>query len=269
MKKSLNRKHAISGKRLPRRRFLRLLGVGAATGLVFGSGACEAQPLAENAFTSGPKSLHAEQWGMVIDTRRLQEPERLGAVIRACHHSHNIPAVPPPQDVKWIWHDGLDAAFTDDLDEFMPRAVREGRFLLLCNHCANPACTRVCPTGATFRRDDGIVVMDYHRCVGCRYCMAACPYGSRSFNYQEPRQYLEEITPEYPPRMRGVVEKCTFCMERLAVGKMPLCVEASEGAIIFGDLNDPASPVRKALEENVALRRKPALGTLPCVYYIL
>lgn len=269
MKIPFRHNRAMSGDALSRRRFLRLLGMGTIAGAALGAGAGEAAARVEGSFSGGPQGIHAKQWAMVIDTRKLQEPERLEAIVSACHRTHNVPAVPPPQDVKWIWPDSLNAAFTDDVDEFMPQGVQDRQFLLLCNHCANPACTRVCPTGATFRRDDGIVVMDYHRCVGCRYCMAACPYGSRSFNFQEPQGYLAETVPEYPPRTRGVVEKCNFCMERLAVGKMPLCVEASEGAIIFGDLSDPDSPVRAALAENVALRRKPALGTLPCVYYIL
>ena len=128
---------------------------------------------------------------------------------------------------------------------------------------------RVCPTGATFRRDDGIVAMDDHRCIGCRYCMAGCPFGARSFNFKDPRPEIAEINPTFPTRMRGVVEKCTFCSERLAVGKMPLCVEASEGAILFGDLGNPESDVRKTLAENFTIRRKPTLGTEPSVYYII
>ncbi len=101
--------------------------------------------------------------------------------------------------------------------------------------------------------------------------MAACPYGSRSFNFTDPRQYIkpEDLNYEYPSRMRGVVEKCTFCAERLELGKLPLCVEASNGAILFGDLNDPESDVRQALAENFTIRRKPALGTDPGVYYII
>ena len=142
-------------------------------------------------------------------------------------------------------------------------------YSLACNHCENPACVRVCPTKATFRRHDGIVVMDYHRCIGCRYCMAGCPFGARSFNFMDPRPAIAETNPTFPTRMRGVVEKCTFCSERLAVGQMPLCVEASEGGIAFGDLADKDSSVRKLLAENFTLRRKPTLGTEPSVYYIL
>ncbi len=107
--------------------------------------------------------------------------------------------------------------------------VHQRAYPLLCNHCEEPSCVRVCPTKATFKRADGIVAMDYHRCIGCRYCMAACPFGSRSFNWGEPREYLDlaKLNPEFPTRMRGVVEKCNFCVERLAVGKLPACVEAS------------------------------------------
>jgi molybdopterin-containing oxidoreductase family iron-sulfur binding subunit len=112
-------------------------------------------------------------------------------------------------------------------------------------------------------------MMDFHRCIGCRFCMVACPYGSRSFNFRDPRPFIEDINKEFPTRMKGVVEKCNFCAERLAVGKMPACVEASNGAIIFGDLKDPHSEVRKVLHNNFTIRRKQNLGTEPCVYYIV
>jgi len=111
--------------------------------------------------------------------------------------------------------------------------------------------------------------MDPHRCIGCRYCMAGCPFGARSFNFRDPQPYVKDVNPEFPMRTRGVVEKCTFCTERLAQGKLPACVEASEGAMIFGDLNDPDSPVRQALSKNFTIRRKPTLGTQPGVYYII
>ena len=133
-------------------------------------------------------------------------------------------------------------------------------------------------------------MMDMHRCIGCRFCMAACPFGARSFNYRDPRPFInEEKTLPYdsvfaegqnldtgikkgnlsfPTRMRGVVEKCTFCYERLALGLQPACVEASNGALIFGDLTDPGSQVRKILEERYSFRRRPELGTYPSVYYI-
>jgi molybdopterin-containing oxidoreductase family iron-sulfur binding subunit len=130
---------------------------------------------------------------------------------------------------------------------------------------------RVCPTKATWKREsDGIVMMDWHRCIGCRYCVVGCPYGSRSFNWRDPRPFIEETNTEYPTRTRGVVEKCTFCDSRLDHGQMPACVEACKhGALVFGDLEDPDSEVRKLLSEHFTLRRKPALGTQPEVYYIV
>ncbi len=103
--------------------------------------------------------------------------------------------------------------------------------------------------------------------------MVACPYGARSFNWQDPRPHIDSYNPEFPTRTRGVVEKCTFCEERLALGQQPACLEAAneevEGAIVFGDLNDPNSEIRKVLEENHTIQRKPSLGTKPSVFYIV
>ncbi|MCG8640191.1 MAG: 4Fe-4S dicluster domain-containing protein, partial [Desulfobacterales bacterium] len=105
--------------------------------------------------------------------------------------------------------------------------------------------------------------------IGCRFCMSACPYGARSFNYADPRKFLKKENLDFPTRTKGVVEKCNFCAERLAEGKQPACVDASNGALIFGNLNDANSEVSKALKENFVLRRKPTLGTMPSVYYII
>jgi molybdopterin-containing oxidoreductase family iron-sulfur binding subunit len=111
--------------------------------------------------------------------------------------------------------------------------------------------------------------MDFHRCIGCRFCMAACPYGSRSFNFRDPRPFIETVHPDFPTRSKGVVEKCNLCAERLAQGKQPACVEVSEGAIVVGDLENPESEIRELLKENYAIRRKQELGTEPSVYYIM
>ena len=142
---------------------------------------------------------------------------------------------------------------------------------MLCNHCDNPPCVNVCPTQATFKRDsDGLVMMDFHRCIGCRYCMVACPYGARSFNWKEPKPFVKDINLRFPLRTKGVVEKCNLCAERIAKGMVPACVEACEAnAITFGDLHDPESTVRKILSTNDTIRRKPHLNTLPNVYYIM
>ena len=100
--------------------------------------------------------------------------------------------------------------------------------------------------------------------------MAACPYGSRSFNWRDPRTHIDEISTDFPTRTKGVVEKCTFCNERIAKGLMPACTEAcTEKALLFGDLNDRKSNVRKLLKENFSIRRKPGLGTEPEIYYIV
>ncbi|HJW74516.1 MAG TPA: 4Fe-4S dicluster domain-containing protein, partial [Thermoleophilia bacterium] len=156
---------------------------------------------------------------------------------------------------------------------YTPAGLKERPTLVLCNHCENPPCVRVCPTESTWRRDDGIVMMDEHRCIGCRYCVTACPYGARSFNWEDPRPHIVGEPTEYPTRTKGVVEKCTFCAERLAVGKRPLCVEACEGigcgALVFGDLGDPSSAVSALVRGGEMGRRKAGLGTSPHVFYIL
>jgi molybdopterin-containing oxidoreductase family iron-sulfur binding subunit len=113
-------------------------------------------------------------------------------------------------------------------------------------------------------------MMDYHRCIGCRFCMAACPYGARSMNYRDPRPFIGKINPDFPTRTKGVVEKCNFCEERLSRGVLPACVLAcKEKALLFGDLEAPGSNVRRLLEGRLSLRRRPELGTGPQVYYLL
>ena len=262
-----------------RRDFLKIAGLsafalGTASALTLATGSkASALPAgtapAKGSYTNEPDALHAKRWAMVIDTRKFTSPEHFQRVIDACHHAHNVPTIPGNQDVKWIWTDKYAHVFPDDVNAYMPEKFLHGDFLLLCNHCENPPCVRVCPTAATFKREDGIVVMDPHRCIGCRNCMAACPYGARSFNFVNPRDYIDEINPSYPTRMKGVVEKCNFCAERVAIGQLPLCVEASGGAIAFGDLNDPESKVSKLIAENFTLQRKVSLGTKPKVYYIV
>ena len=259
-----------------RRRVLQLLGLSAA--------ALSAPPVLD-ALAAGPpavepkigtakEALTAKQWAMVIDTRQFKKEDDVLPLIEACHKIHNVPKIDFKRwEIKWIWSTHYEHAFTGTTStRFISEEVAHRPFLVLCNHCENPPCVRACPTKATFKRpQDGIVMMDFHRCIGCRFCMAACPFGARSFNFGEPRDYLDltKLNKEYPTRMRGVVEKCTFCVERLEVGKQPACAEASGGAIAFGDLSDPESPARKALRENYTIRRKPSLGTEPSVYYII
>jgi molybdopterin-containing oxidoreductase family iron-sulfur binding subunit len=219
---------------------------------------------------SGDKALKAKNWGMVIDTRKLQTKEDVEPLIEACHKIHNIPHHENERhEIKWIWETEYKHAFSGKANKYLNEEAEHRPFLVLCNHCENPACCRVCPTKSTFQREDGIVLMDFHRCIGCRFCMAACPFGARSFNFLDPRPFIKEQNKKFPTRMKGVVEKCNFCAERLAEGQMPACVEASKGAIAFGDLDDPGSEVRKLLKENYTIRRKQNLGTEPSVYYIV
>ncbi len=223
----------------------------------------------QGSYSAVPGAITAKRFAMVIDTRAFDSYEAFQTVINACHTVHNVPSLTGPQEIKWLWDDIFVHAFPDDPTPMLSDEIKQRRFLLLCNHCANPSCVRVCPAGATYKTPQGLVAIDYHRCVGCRFCMAACPYGSRSFNFKDPLPFIENINPAFPARMRGVVEKCTFCAERLEKGQMPACVEASNGAILFGDLEDPESEVRQALAENFSIRRKPSLGTEPGVYYII
>jgi molybdopterin-containing oxidoreductase family iron-sulfur binding subunit len=219
----------------------------------------------------GPKALKAKQWAMVIDTRAFESEEDLEPLIEACHTIHNVPQLANKRhEIKWIWGTHYHNAFPGKAARFLSEEVEDRPFLVLCNHCENPPCVRACPTQATFKREsDGIVLMDFHRCIGCRFCMAACPFGARSFNYRDPRPFIKETSKKYPTRMKGVVEKCNFCAERLAEGQLPACVEISEGKLTFGDLYDPESEVRELIKTNYTIRRKQTLGTEPSVYYIV
>lgn len=266
---------------IDRRQFLKIAGASALLGLgglstshlLLRNSLEAAQGLTDPSVIPDPKALVAKRWGMVVDMSKFKTEEDYKKVMDACHHIHNVPTIGnPKEEIKWIWKETYEHAFPRQEDEFLSEKIKDLPFLVLCNHCTNPPCVRVCPTKATFKRkSDGIVMMDMHRCIGCRFCMAACPYGARSFNYRDPRPFIdkEKENLEFPTRMKGVVEKCTFCYERLAIGLKPACVEASQGGLIFGDLEDPNSEVRKVLNERYSFRRKPELGTLPSVYYLI
>ena len=219
----------------------------------------------------GENALKATQWAMVIDTRQFESEEDLEPLMEVCNKVHNIPHLSDKRhEIKWIWGEHYHNAFPGKVARFLSEEVEHKPFLVLCNHCENPPCVRACPTQATFKREsDGIVLMDFHRCIGCRFCMAACPFGARSFNFRDPRPFIEEINDKFPTRMKGVVEKCNFCAERLAEGQLPACVEASEGKLAFGDLYDSESNVRELIRSHYTIRRKQTLGTEPSVYYIV
>jgi molybdopterin-containing oxidoreductase family iron-sulfur binding subunit len=156
-----------------------------------------------------------------------------------------------------------------------PEVPEEGHFYVpvACQQCRNAPCTKVCPTGATWTEPDGIVVIDYDWCIGCRYCMAACPYGARHFNWREPTIPADEINPKMHVlgnrlRPKGVVEKCTFCIQRTREGRYPACVEVCPvGARKFGNLLDPESEIRYIIEHKRVLVLKEELNTLPKFFY--
>jgi Fe-S-cluster-containing dehydrogenase component len=144
-----------------------------------------------------------------------------------------------------------------------------------CFQCENPPCVKVCPVGATWKEPDGITVIDYDWCVGCRYCEAACPYWARRFNWAEPKIEKEEINPNQHYlgnrlRSKGVMEKCTFCIQRTRDGKNPACMEACPtGARVFGNLLDPKSELRYILANKKVFRLKEDLGTDPKFWYFM
>lgn len=197
--------------------------------------------------------------------------------VYACARENN-----PSRDpqIHWITvlrqekEKGVDLAESDPY--YAPPAVPEPDAFYLpvqCQHCRKPPCVAVCPVGATWSEPDGIVVIDYDACIGCRCCMAACPYGARHFNWGEPRLPAAEVNPEmHPlgnrPRPRGVVEKCTFCIQRVRKGRYPACVEICPvGARKFGNLLDPASEIRYVLEHKRVFILKEELGTEPRFFY--
>lgn len=262
-----------------------ITGISATSGLVrtsetWSSGVAEA--------SSSGSVKSAVRWGMVIDTTKFNSEQDFQLCQKACHSLHNVPKFESLKDeIKWIWSVKYHEAFPSTANPLTSEEVEKRRYLVLCNHCEKPPCVRVCPTKATFKSSDGITQMDMHRCIGCRFCMAACPYGARSFNWRNPRIDDKtlvgdiKINQEYPTRERGVVEKCTFCTEQIAKGPVPAagqeltdaqkpaCVRAFPHGLIFGNLNDPNSEIRRTLRERATFQRKPELGTNPSVYYIL
>jgi len=152
---------------------------------------------------------------------------------------------------------------------------RKGKWYIpiQCQQCENPPCVKACPVQATWKEPDGITVIDYNWCIGCRYCQAACPYWARHFNWNDPKLPADEVNVDTHylgnrPRRRGVMEKCTFCIQRTRKGRQPACLEACPtGARIFGNLLDPNSDIRYVLENKTVYRLKEDLGTEPKFWY--
>lgn len=267
-------------KDLARRDFLRSLTTMGASALVtaIASGGVMGSLLSSTtalaASGTGKRKFH---YGMVIDTRRCVGCK---ACMVACKTENKTPP---------------GVSYTVVLDHVMDRPEDKPVFMTKpCFHCEKPSCVSVCPVSATFKREqDGIVVVDYDRCIGCRYCITACPYGARSFDFGEnypvtaPDSLLSQApSPEYKQfRKRkdgkspiGNVRKCTFCVHLQdedgkydkAAGRWPSCAKTCTGhAIHFGNFNDPETEVSRLLRERQAIRLKEEIGTQPNVYYLL
>ena len=189
------------------------------------------------------------RWGMVVDTTKCAPG--CDACVKACATENGINETveSPRQGSQWIRKIDIKHV-KGGLTQSLP---------MMCQHCANPPCVDVCPTGASFKRVDGIVLVDRHICIGCRYCMMACPYKARSFVHQP----LTTQNPEVPRGM-GCVESCTFCVQRVDKGQKPACSEACpEGAMIFGNLVDPNSEISRYIAQvaTTQVRADLKLGT--------
>ena len=257
-----------------RRRFLKYAG-GAAL-LVAGGKLVTKAAASESTAAGAAKVSSKPQWGMVIDMPKLAG-KNIDHIVSACHKIHNVPNFSGDRkvhEVKWIWSENFENTFPNSQHGYSPGYIKEKSIPVLCNHCENPPCVRACPTQATFQRPDGAVVMDFHRCIGCRFCVSACPYGARSLNFWDPFtddvRKSGKLNPEFPTRTKGVVEKCNFCAELDLTKEKPYCVRAcKDNELIFGNLNDPNSEIRTTLDKRFAIVRKPSLGTSPKVFYVV
>ena len=197
----------------------------------------------------------AVRWGLLIDTDKCASG--CDACVKACAPENGFGAsADPRQSAQWIRKVELK-----DM-----RSGRSHSAPVMCQHCAEPPCVDVCPTGASFKRADGIVLVDRHICIGCRYCMMACPYKARSFVHEN----LSNQKPDVP-RGKGCVESCTLCVHRVDRGGTPACVEAcaqaGHKAMLFGDLNDPSSEIAQQVKTYATTRLRADLRLNTGVYY--
>lgn len=195
------------------------------------------------------------RWGLLIDTTRCAEG--CDDCVSACRTENALPSGERSTDAQWIRKVEIKEIKTG----------RSASVPMMCQHCAQPPCVDVCPTGASFKRPDGIVLVDRHACIGCRYCMMACPYKARSFVHEA----VDNQSPD-APRGKGCVEACTLCVHRIDRGEgttacAQACQQAGHDAIVFGDLNDPASAISRRLREIQTRQLRADLNLDPGVRY--
>jgi molybdopterin-containing oxidoreductase family iron-sulfur binding subunit len=209
--------------------------------------------------------MAAKRLGLVIDTKRCVGCHTCAI---ACKSTNNV-----PDTIWWNRVTTVGGDVPDSPSGIYPN-LKMDFLTIACQHCENPACTKVCPVGATYKREeDGAVFQDYDKCIGCRMCIAACPYtGVRSFNWEEPQYSIEVAVGDIdaPVHQKHVVEKCTLCAQRLSRGAPPACVAACPGrARKFGDFEDSDSEVSQLLVSREYKQLLPEKGTNPSVYYLV
>ena len=193
----------------------------------------------------------------------------------ACHHENNHDRATNQSYIRVfeMQKGGIDFRKGNCTYDHPVPAPEKYYMPVQCQQCENPPCVSVCPVEATWQEKDGIVVVDYNWCIGCRYCEAACPYHARRFNWKKPVIPADEINPEQSylsnrVRPQGVMEKCTFCLHRTREGRLPACLEACPtGARVFGNMLDPKSEIRWVIDNKRVFVLKEELGTKPRFYY--
>lgn len=238
---------------LKRREFLGI-GAAAAAGAALAPG-LRLLELAEARNPKDPASA-TQRWGLLIDTNKCKKG--CTACVDACHTENGVTGHGRPKtDAQWI----------RKLEVKDPNTAHVQSLPIMCQHCEYPPCVDVCPTGASFRRSDGIVLVDKHTCIGCRYCMMACPYKARSFIHEDVKDQKT-----HAPRGKGTVESCTLCVHKVDRGDgTTACAEAcnKEGhkAMVFGDMNDPESDIAKRLKTESSRQIRADLNLNPGVHY--